>query len=85
MSDQIEQHLTLHLNGGEEFSEMHYVLWVGGKVTKITKHVQTNGSPEYKIMISELHFGDDTLDLLISSQNQLTKWIEERAIKDPLA
>lgn len=60
--ERLGKRMTLHLNGGDKFSEIHYVVTLDGKETKMTWHTKTNGSPHYEVVADELHFGDDTFN-----------------------
>ncbi len=77
------QRMTLHLNGGSEFSELHYVVLADGEETKITRHTRTDGSPRYNIVADEMHFGSDTFDFL--KDKGAIEWIEARLGKEPPA
>ena len=58
--ERFTQRMTLHLNGGDKYSELHYQILYKGELTGISRHTKTNGSPEYKVVADELHLkGDD--------------------------
>ena len=59
----VTQKLTLHLNGGSKFSELHYKIFADGEDTGMTRHVRTDGRPRYNTTADEIHCGDETLDL----------------------
>jgi hypothetical protein len=79
----LTQQMTLHVNGGENFSELHYKVLADGKETGITIHKRTNGRPEYKYTAYEIHYGEETFDALAAHGKGMTKWIEERAKRGP--
>lgn len=70
--------MTLHLNGGSKFSELHYKVLVDNKETGITRHTRTDGSPKYKKVADELHYGEDTFDILACKGVGIKEWIMER-------
>ena len=73
----LTQRMTLHINSGSESSQLHYVIIADGKETEITRHTLTDGSPNYKIMADELHFGEETFDM--RKDKGVKAWIETRA------
>lgn len=75
------QRMTLHLNGGSKYSELHYVICADGEETKITRHVRTDGSPNYKTVADEMHFGSDTFDWL--KDDNAEAWLTARIGKEP--
>ena len=76
----LTKHMTLHMNGGSKFSELHYEIRADGKPTGITLHERTNGSPQYKYTAREMHFGPDTLDLMEKGHPDVTEWILARLV-----
>ena len=65
MSDvRLTQIMTLHLNGGPDFSELHYDILANGKKTGVTRHKRTSGSPRYRITADEFHHGEDMFDFI---------------------
>lgn len=74
----LTQSLTMHLNGGSEWSELHHKILSDGKETGITHHVRTDGSPHYKILADEFHFGEETFDMLKEKGVDVREWIEAR-------
>lgn len=81
---EISTKFTSHLNGGDRFSEFHYVILVDNKMTTITQHTRTDGSPEYNITADELHFEKETFNLLKGEIDDAKKWIATRMNSDPL-
>ncbi len=71
--------MTLHMNGGSEFSELHYKILHDGKESGITQHIRTDGSPDYKEVANEFHAGEATFDLL--KDKGLDAWLEANAIR----
>jgi hypothetical protein len=43
------QNMTTHINGGSEFSELHYRVAADGRETPVIHHQRTAGSPKYLI------------------------------------
>ena len=79
----LTQKMTLHLNGGSKFSELHYKILADGKETGITRHTRTNGSPKYIVQADELHFGSDTFDFQkMQGSDDAIDWILERLGKE---
>lgn len=74
--ERLKQNLTLHLNGGNKFSELHYKITCDGVETGITRHICTNGSPKYLVQADELHFGEETFDM--KKDGDPLPWIIER-------
>lgn len=77
------QSMTMHLNGGSKFSQLHYKILADGKETGITRHTATNGSPQYLTTADELHFGSETFDVMETRGVGMMEWIETHA--KPLA
>jgi hypothetical protein len=69
------EQMTMHLNGGSTYSELHYQVFHHGKKTKITHHVRTNGSPKYLITADEFHAGEATFDRMATKGKGLTAWL----------
>jgi hypothetical protein len=70
--------LTLHLNGGSKFSERHEDILADGEPTGMTMHTRTDGSPEYRITVKEIHDGDATLDMLDPDSDDAETWVWAR-------
>jgi hypothetical protein len=79
---ELRQRMTLHLNGGREFSELHYEITADGKPTGITRRVRTSGSPQYLKTVDELQAGDDGFDVLMTKGAGLMEWIEAHLGRD---
>lgn len=80
----LTQNMTLHMNGGSEFSELHYKILADGEETGITRHTRTDGSPKYEIVADEMHFGSDTYDFRNPLEDQSAKqWVIDRLGKEP--
>jgi hypothetical protein len=78
MEAELTQRLTLHLNGGDKFSELHYEVLADKEPTGITIHKRTDGSPNYRYTAFEVHCGDETLDVLTAPKGAMMPWIRER-------
>lgn len=77
----LTQSMTLHLNGGPKYSELHYEILADGKPTGITRHKSTNGRPKYLITADQFRFGDETFDVLATKGVGMSDWLYERAAK----
>jgi hypothetical protein len=77
----LTQRLTMHLNGGSKFSELHYEVLADGQPTGITIYRRTSGAPKYKITDYEIHYGEESLDVLTAAKGAMLPWIEERATR----
>ena len=73
-----KQEMTLHLNGGSDFSELHYKITLDGREIA-TRHTRTNGSPYYKKTADEMHCGEKTFDILKTKGEGATAWLEDCA------
>lgn len=74
----LTRRMTMHLNGGSKFSELHYEILADGQKTGITLHERTNGRPHYRYTARELHFGEETLDLMKPEGEDPEAWILAR-------
>jgi hypothetical protein len=81
----LTQHMTMHLNGGGEFSELHYEIHADGKPTGITRRTRTDGRPKYRITADEMHCGDECFDILATKGAGMIDWIESRLLSTPEA
>jgi len=73
--------LTMHLNGGPEFSTLHYRVHGDGEELPITHHRRTDGSPKYLITDDMFHCeacGAD-FDRLAAGRVGLRDWLVEHA------
>ena len=75
---QLTQHMTLHLNGGSKFSELHYAIHADGEPTGITLHKRTDGRPEYRYTDVVLRDGEVEVDLLAEDAPDAVEWIYGR-------
>lgn len=71
----------MHLNGGSEFSELHYEIFADGKPTRITRHTFTDGSPRYVKKADVLRYGEDEFDILATRGVGMQEWMEAHTIK----
>lgn len=71
----LTQSMTMHLNGGDKFSELHYKIQADGKDTGITRHTRTDGSPEYLKTIDALRCGGEEFDILATKGVGAKEWI----------
>lgn len=73
----LTQRMTLHLTGAK-YSSCHYVIDADGKPTGVLRHTKTNGRPQYKIVADELHFGEETFDILKAKGRGMVDWVLAR-------
>ena len=74
----LTQRMTMHLNGGSKWSELHYEVLADGEPTGVTIHKRTNGSPDYRYTAFEVHAGEETLDVLKAPPGSMLDWIHAR-------
>jgi len=67
--------MSLHLNGGSEFSVLAYDVFYKGKPTEITRSTKTDGSPHYKKVSDRFICGDDEFDVLERGKEGLMDWL----------
>lgn len=79
----LTKRMTMHLNGGNKFSELHYEVLADGKLTGITQHRRTNGSPKYLITDDIWRCGDDEFDARAVNNVGLLDWIKAHLPKPP--
>ena len=71
------QKLTMHLNGGSEFSVLVHDVLKDGKPTGITRQKRTNGSPQYLITLDVFSASDGSeFDVLATKGVGLIAWLE---------
>jgi phosphoribosylformylglycinamidine (FGAM) synthase-like enzyme len=70
--------LTMHVNGGSKFSELHYEVLADKQPTGITIHKRTDGSPNYRYTAFEVQCGEETLDVLKAPNGAMKRWILDR-------
>ncbi len=78
MTPRLTQRMTMHLNGGSNFSELHFRILADGEETRITRHKRTNGSPKYLItqdvLLAGGHGGEE-FDVLAVKGVGVIDWI----------
>lgn len=75
------EHMTMHMNGGSKFSELHYRVSGDGQELPITHHRRTDGSPKYLItadVFSCKKCGSD-FDCLATRRVGLMAWLLEHS------
>lgn len=80
MSDIVfTQKMTMHLNGGRDFSELHFRVFANGEPTSIVHLRRTNGRPKYTITQDLFFCGDDPdgFDVLETRGVGLRQWLLE--------
>lgn len=70
------QKMTMHLNGGREFSTLAYDVFVDGQPTNIVHVIQTNGSPKYLKTSDVLRCGQEEFDILATHGVGMKEWLE---------
>lgn len=73
------QQMTMHLNGGSHYSELHYHVSADGVETDIYRFKRTDGSPKYLITQDIFVCGDDQFDCLAARGQGLMDWLEAHA------
>lgn len=73
----LTQRMTLHLTGAK-YSSCHYAIDADGKPTGVSRHTRTTGRPGYKITADELHFGEETFDVLAAKGKGMVDWVLAR-------
>lgn len=73
---EFKQNMTLHFNGGSDFSSLHYEVTADGKPTDITRFTKTNGRPQYRKTEDKLICGDDVFDVLATKGVGIKDWLE---------
>lgn len=69
------QQLTMHLNGGSDYSVLQFAVLADGKPTQI-QHVQrTDGRPRYTIVVDVFSCGGDEFDVLATRRIGLMQWL----------
>lgn len=71
----LTQTMTMHLNGGSKFSELHYKILADGEETGIKRCRRTDGSPKYLVTCDVLFIGEETFDVLATRGVGMTEWI----------
>lgn len=74
----LTQKMTMHLNGGSKFSELHYRILADGKEAGITRYRRTAGRPKYLVTADVLGCGDETFDVLAAKGVGMVDWILAR-------
>lgn len=75
------QDLTMHMNGGSKFSELHYRVRGDGRELPITHHTRTNGRPKYLITddVFRCKVCEAEFDCVATKRVGLLAWLEEHA------
>lgn len=69
------QRMTTHLNGGSEFSELHFAVFADDRPTPIMRVRRTDGSPRYRITHDVFICGEDRFDVLETKGVGLMQWL----------
>jgi hypothetical protein len=70
------QSMSMHLNGGEKFSQLNFKIFRDGQPTDIVRITCTSGSPKYLKTVDEFRCGDDTFDVLETRGTGLSEWLD---------
>lgn len=75
------EQMTMHLNGGSNFSELHYRIYGDGRPLDILHHRCTGGSPKYLIMddVFVCRVCKSEFDCIAMGRNGLMGWLLEHA------
>jgi hypothetical protein len=79
----LTQRMTMHLNGGSEFSELHYAIFADGVDAGITRHTRTDGRPKYLITHDLFRCGEEEFDVLATRGVGAKEWILAHLPKKP--
>jgi hypothetical protein len=71
--------MTMHVNGGNKFSELHYRIYANGVETPITHYRRTNGSPKYLITDEVFRCGEEEFDVMATKGVGLLDWLRAHA------
>ncbi len=71
----LTQTMTMHLNGGSNFSELHYKILADGAETGITRFTRTNGSPKYLKTVDAFLNGTKEFDVLATKGVGMKEWL----------
>lgn len=69
--------MTMHLNGGSDYSKMVNRVYKDDEETDVYQHIETDGSPSYKIVSSVFLVGDQKFDVIATNAVGLIKWLDE--------
>ena len=69
------QVMTMHVNGGSKYSELHYRIYSDGEPTAITRHKRTGGRPRYLIEMDVFRCGEAEFDNLAARGRGLMEWV----------
>ena len=75
MKVKFTQKLAMHLNGGDEFSQLNYDIFADGKPTGIVRVTRTDGSPNYLKTADGFHCGDESFDILEARGVGMEAWL----------
>ena len=74
------QRMTMHLNGGNDFSALTYEVMKDGHPAGIARQTRTNGSPEYLKTVDVFVAADGSeFDVLATKGEGLMGWLESHA------
>ena len=73
------QSMTMHLNGGNKFSELHYDVERDGAPTKIKRYTRTSGRPRYVKTDDFFACGDARFDILETKGVGMAAWLAEHS------
>lgn len=71
----LTKRMTMHLNGGSDYSVINYDVYADGKLTPIKNTVRTDGRPNYKTTVNVWTCGDEEYDLLKGNNHDLCEWL----------
>lgn len=77
-----KQQLTMHLNGGSKFSELHYAILRDDRPTGIRRHKRTDGRPKYLITEDVFFKGEEYFDILATKGVGIRGWLESHSVTE---
>lgn len=75
MEPKLTMQMTMHLNGGSEFSRLVFDVLADGNPTGIVRRKTTTGSPKYLITEDVFFCGDEQFDNLAARGVGCKEWI----------
>ncbi len=75
--------MSMHLNGGSNFSELHYSIKKDGKPTNAVQVTITDGSPRYLITSDLIVAGEEVYDMKEKRGAGVLDWLEKHAQVTP--
>jgi len=74
------QKMSMHLNGGSEFSQLNHDVYADGEPTGIVRVTRTSGSPKYLKTVDKLCDGSEEFDVLATRGVGMEDWLNARML-----